>query len=385
MRATVSKEKVLFLHHGHFWNRGSEMVLLALLGNLDRNRYEPLLVCNHRLLAAEANKLNVKTIVTNWPEVMVETGHNKLQFLGIIKKVFWLRKLINRESINLITCNSGLPNQAGYYAAKLTHIPMLTYIHSPYNKRYIYLYRLHKTTMAIFVSRAIQMAMGRKVPFSNSRIIHNGIDTNRFYPVTIRNASCIHGVNIPTDIPVIGQIGSLIHRKGIDLLIKSADILRQQNIGFHIVLAGSGPDENNYKDMVAKLDLDDHFTFAGDTETPELFYQHIFDINVLASRSEAFGITLAEGAACGLPCVGSNVEGIPEVIAENSTGLLFEPGNASDLADKLRTLLIDSKLRKTFGDSGRQFVVENLSQNRQVKQFHDALSDLHKTKTRKLQ
>jgi glycosyltransferase involved in cell wall biosynthesis len=56
---------------------------------------------------------------------------------------------------------------------------------------------------------------------------------------------------------------------------------------------------------------------------------------VLASRSEAFGLTMAVEAGCGMPCVGANIEGIPEVMRGDVTGLLFESGNAEDLLNKL--------------------------------------------------
>lgn len=351
------------------------MVLLSILSNIDRGRFDPLLVCNNELFAREAKNKGVKAIVTNWPEIMIEKGHIKLQFFSVIKKIFWLKNLIRNKKIDLLVCNSGLCNQTGYYAARLAKVPLITYIHSPYNKRYIYLYRLNKTQATIFVSNAILSAMRKKAAFANSRVIHNGVDVNRFSPVTTKDKSILQDLDIGPNTPVIGQIGSLIPRKGIDLLIQAAKILQKQNIKFHFVLVGSGPQEQMYRDMVKHYGLEDKFTFAGNTDTPENFYQHIFDINVLASRSEAFGITLAEGAACGLPCVGSNVEGIPEVIVDETTGLLFETNNAKNLAGKLQQLLTDPGLRRLLGKNGRRHIIENLSQDKQLSQFLEVIEE----------
>jgi len=307
---------------------------------------------------------------------MIDKGYIKLQFFSLLKTIIWLKALIKRESIDVVVCNSGLTTQSGYYAARLSGVPSISYIHSPYTKRYIYLYRLHKSNMAVFVSNAIRTAMKKKVTFSDTCVIHNGIDIELFKSVTTRNRNMIEGLRIDDGKPVIGQIGSLIHRKGIDLLIEAAKVLRQKEIEFHIVLVGSGPEEDKFKQMVTSYGLENYFTFAGDTDSPDLFYKHIFDINVLASRSEAFGLTLAEGASCGLPCVGSNTEGIPEVIRNTKTGLLFEPGNVNDLENKLETLINNPLLRTEMGQKGRGFVVKNFSISKQADKFNNVLLNL---------
>ena len=69
-------KKILFLHQGAFWNRGSEKVLLCLLNNLNQEHFEAILVCNHKLLAAEAEKHGIKTLQIEWPEVMVDKGYH---------------------------------------------------------------------------------------------------------------------------------------------------------------------------------------------------------------------------------------------------------------------------------------------------------------------
>lgn len=366
----------MFLHHGAFWNRGSEKVLLGLLGNLDKGRFEAVLVCNHELLAAEAENQGIRTYRIEWPEVMIDADYIKLQFIKVFKTVLSLRTLVRREKIDVLVCNSGLTTQAGYYAARLCGIPCVSYVHSPYTMRYIYLYRVHKSDRVIFVSDAIRSYMNKKVAFTDDRVIHNGIDIERYKPVVSRNRRIIDGLLIDESKVVIGQIGSLIHRKGIDILIDAGKKLAERGLEFHVVLVGSGAEEDRFREIVSSLRLGQYFTFYGNTDTPDIFYKHIFDINVLASRSEAFGLALAEGAACGLPCVGSNTEGIPEVMLDNETGLLFESGNADDLANKLELLIREPALRKEFGNNGRKYVVVHLSLSKQVDEFTDVILGL---------
>ena len=372
----MAAKKILFLHHGGDWLRGSEKVLLGLLGNLDKTYFETVLACNHEILAAEAAKLGIRTCHVEWPEFMIDKKYFRLQFFGLLKTISSINRLVRNKSIDILVSNGGLPNQVAYYAAKLAGVPSLSYLHAPYNKRYIYLYRLNHSDSTIFVSDAIRNMMAKKADFKDGVVIHNGIDTGCYHPVITRNRNIIAGLKIDENKTIIGQVGSLIHRKGIDTLIEASRLLVDRGLEIHIVLVGDGPDAARFTQMVTKLALTDYFTFFGNSDVPDLFYKHIFDINVLASRSEAFGLTIAEGAACGLPCVGADVDGIPEVMRDNETGFLFRTGDPTDLADKLETLVKNKVLRKEMGEKGRQLVESNFTLIEQVRKFSDVLSDL---------
>jgi glycosyltransferase involved in cell wall biosynthesis len=75
---------------------------------------------------------------------------------------------------------------------------------------------------------------------------------------------------------------------------------------------------------------------------------------VFPSIYEPFGIVLLEAMACGKPVVASNVGGIPFVVEEGKTGLLFESGNVEDLADKIMTILENEELGEKMGEAGRE-------------------------------
>jgi len=76
---------------------------------------------------------------------------------------------------------------------------------------------------------------------------------------------------------------------------------------------------------------------------------------------EALGTAILEASACGIPCVGSRVGGIPECIQEGKTGLLFESGEVTDLRKQLLTLCENQPLREEMGVAARTFVCENFS------------------------
>jgi len=78
------------------------------------------------------------------------------------------------------------------------------------------------------------------------------------------------------------------------------------------------------------------------------------DVCVFPSRYEPFGIVLLEAMASGKPVVASKVGGIPFVVEDGKTGLLFERGNVEVLAEKIIMLLRDEELRKRMGEAGRE-------------------------------
>ena len=213
----MAVRRLLFLHYGEYPNRGSEKVLLDILGKLDRDKFESVLVCNIDFLASEAGKLGVKTHIFEWPEVMVDKGYVRLQFAKLLIAILRLKRIIKKESADLVISNCGLANQAGLYAARASGTPIVAYIHAPYTKRYIYLYGLNRTNKAIFVSDAIRNSATGKARFKSEMVIHNGIDTDKFHPVITKNSDILDGLAIDKSTIIIGQVGSLIHRKGIDL------------------------------------------------------------------------------------------------------------------------------------------------------------------------
>jgi glycosyltransferase involved in cell wall biosynthesis len=122
-----------------------------------------------------------------------------------------------------------------------------------------------------------------------------------------------------------------------------------------LYIAGSGPEENKLKELVKELNIEENVNFLGYISGIKKYsYYKSADVCVFPSIYEAFGIVLLEAMACGKPVVASNVGGIPFVVEEGKTGLLFESGNVEDLADKIVTILKDEELREKMGEAGRE-------------------------------
>jgi glycosyltransferase involved in cell wall biosynthesis len=88
------------------------------------------------------------------------------------------------------------------------------------------------------------------------------------------------------------------------------------------------------------------------------------DIFVLASESEAFSNALLEALACGCAPIGSSVGGTPEQIVDGERGFIFPSQDVAALADKLKRLILDDGLRKSFGLRSAEFARTELSMGR---------------------
>lgn len=163
-----------------------------------------------------------------------------------------------------------------------------------------------------------------------------------------------------TDIKEILFVGGLDKNhyfKGVDKLISACSRLNTDD--WRLIVVGSGELISIYKNLAKKLNISDKVIFTGTQTDKELvtLYQRAY-VFCLPSidKTEAFGIVLLEAMACGLPVIASNLPGVRGVVKENETGFLVDPGNISDLAEKLKIILQDEKKRQIFGYQANQLV-----------------------------
>jgi len=354
---------VLFLHNGENWIRGSENALLSLLRGLGRSKIAPFVLSSNTALTELAQAEGIDATAHPIPYLMVDGDFSSLRFgqwAATLRKIF---SLIRSRKVQLLYCNGASPCQIAYYAGKLLRIPVVCHIHSPYDRRYIRLFRFHRASKTIFVSKAIEESARKKQHFSApTEVVYCGVDTEgRFRPVSERNPRHKQELSLPADAFVFGQVSSLIPRKGIDVLLRAFQLVSRRHSKARLVLVGDGPNGKDYLDLANELGLGAKVVFAGHRGDPGGFYQHVFDVNVLASRSEALPLCLLESAACGLPSVAANVGGIAEAVLDDQTGLLFDTENHLMLADKMSQLITAPAARRKLGEAARQLALERFS------------------------
>jgi len=160
----------------------------------------------------------------------------------------------------------------------------------------------------------------------------------------------------------IGYIGRLVEEKGIHILL---DALAQLPKTAHLRLLGSGPQREALAAQTEQLGLTDRVTFDAQIASVDVPpYYHQLDVLALPSLTrpnwkEQFGRVLVEAMASGVPVVGSDSGAIPGVVGDG--GLIVPEGDATALADALRTLMDDPAQRASLAAQGRQRVIDHFT------------------------
>lgn len=161
-----------------------------------------------------------------------------------------------------------------------------------------------------------------------------------------------------------------------DFLLEAIKILVEKyNDNFFCMLAGTGPGESVIKKMILKQNLGNYVRCIGYVDDIPQLLSHT-DIHLLSSKKEPFGIVHAEAGLMQVPAVGATGTGAEDIIIDGQTGLIFENGNADDLALKLHTLIINQELRKKLGAQARPHIINTFDNDKKYsahKDFFDAL------------
>lgn len=118
-----------------------------------------------------------------------------------------------------------------------------------------------------------------------------------------------------------------------------------------LLLVGDGPEMTPVCRLVKKLGLTDKVHLLGKQENLDELYS-ISDLKLLLSEKESFGLVALEAMACGVPCIGTNVGGMPEVIEHGKTGYICELGDIDDISAKAIFLLSNQQIHHQFANNG---------------------------------
>jgi len=162
--------------------------------------------------------------------------------------------------------------------------------------------------------------------------------------------------------PVILLVGRDDWRKGLGTLISALRLVRKDFPGYEFRAEIIGDEYVHGKIMGKILSRGLNVKFISGMDFEQLIPRYQGSMIIyLGSWQEGFGLSLAEGMAGGCIGVGSNVGGIPEVIEDGRTGILFTPGEKLELAAKIQAVLENDEMRIEIARRGQRFVKDNLS------------------------
>jgi glycogen synthase len=160
--------------------------------------------------------------------------------------------------------------------------------------------------------------------------------------------------------PLVLFVGRLVYEKGVHDLLRAMSRLRRRHRGIRLVVAGSGPHDEQLRAQARALRLGRSVKFAG--YVPDLAtLAAAADCVVVPSIYEPFGLVALEAAAAGTPLVVADVGGLREFVEHEITGLRFAAGDVTGLADAVSALLSDEVLARRMARAARAVLAERYS------------------------
>lgn len=190
--------------------------------------------------------------------------------------------------------------------------------------------------------------------------------------------------NISSENRILLSVGRHVERKNFGLVITGLGKIKKirPNLNIKYYLVGEGPETENLKILVKKLNLEKDVKFLGncDIETRNKFYK-MSDIFIMPSITkkndiEGFGIVFLEANYFKLPVIGTKTGGMVEAIIDGKTGFLIKQNDLNDLIEKILFLLDNEKIRKDFGENGYNRVVEEFQWKNIVNDYITFFEDL---------
>lgn len=231
---------------------------------------------------------------------------------------------------------------------------------------------------AICVSAAARdRLVAAGIPIPQARIIHTGLDAQRYPPPQQHQPRSYESPNLN-----LLYAGRLVPEKGVETAIASLERLVWAHglRSIRLSLAGSGAAdyESHFRQLVSHARLNEYVSFLGHVPAdrmPQLLQQ--FDVVVVPSIwPEPFSRMTLEGMASGLVVVATPTGGTPEILKHGENGLLFTPGDADDLAQQIIDLHANPELRRRLAIAGQQTVTERFTSTRMLNEIECYLKEI---------
>ncbi len=203
-------------------------------------------------------------------------------------------------------------------------------------------------------------------PANKIKVIYNGIATSDY---THKDRHTL---------PVIGNLGRLVHQKGQDLLIDMVHTLKERGVQLSVLIGGDGVLMKPYQEKVSELGLNENITFTGHV-TDTIAFMNEIDIFVLPSRWEGFGYVLAEAMSAGKPIVAFDISSNPELVENGVNGFLVPWNDQEAFIHALLELINNPDLCDRMGKNGQRIARERFDFEKNKQQVVEYLTQTLQT------
>ncbi len=339
---------------------GIKSHVLTLMAGLDRSRFETVLICPPDCsLYAEAEQAGHQVIPLDLVGEISPT-HD-------LATAFQLRKILRRVRPHILHIHSTKAGLVGRMAMSwmIRRPKIIVTVHS-----FVFDERVGKRRRAttIWAERLLARYADRIIAVSralrNELVLQMGLPPEKLQ--VIYNGVVFQDLPRPRhEGTVIGTVARLAPQKGVEHFIHAAAVVRKKHPSARFVIIGDGPYRFWLETEAERVGIKDSTEFTG-FRADALSIVAGFDVFVLPSIRETFGLALVEAMSQGVPVVASDTGGIPEIVDHMKTGLLTEPRDPDDIAEKVCRLLDDKGLAEQLGRRGCGFVRSTFTAERML-------------------
>ena len=297
------------------------------------------------------------------PEAVVydrRAARGKIAFIQRLGSHLWAR-----QQIDLVVCGhiNLLPAAWLFAYAQGARLALIIHGLEAWTARTTWGNRLAPTVNSVIaVSRysAEKFSAWSKTPAERIVILPNCVDLDHFRPGP-RDPELLerYSLNSTKVIMTVGRLGYHERYKGFDEVIEALPPLIGVFPNLRYMIVGDGPDRKRLEIKAKTYGVSDCVVFTGQIpESEKVAHYNLADAYVMPSSGEGFGIVLIEAAACGIPIVGSSIDGSREALLNGRLGRLVRPGNRSELVAVVTELLLQETQHKRI-DAIDAFSTEN--------------------------
>ncbi len=282
-----------------------------------------------------------------------------------IKAYFQILEIIDKYEIEGLLCSTPIGGALGRLTAKKRNINPVWYAAhgflffegAPLINRTVYKWEeiilAHFTDILITITEEDYLAAQKlKLRSGKKPFLVHGAGVKVGVSVDIDRREKRSSIGVPEDAFVIVSAGELNKNKNTEVIVKAL----KKTGEVHYVVCGEGPEKDNLKKLAHKLGVADRFHLLGyRTDIQEIMA--CADAFTMMSFREGMPRALLEAMDLGLPCIGSDTRGIRDLI-DKEGGFICKPTDAVFLAEVIRKLQIDPKMRKMMGNHNKSKVQE---------------------------
>lgn len=375
-------KKIKLLHViTHLPIGGAQDNTLYTVELLNKDKYDISLSCNlNGELVSRAKKVKHLKLYD------VPNLRREVSIINDIRAFLYLYKLIKKENFTIIHTHSSKAGFLGRIAAMLNKTPIVIhtihgfafhdYMNSFKKNIFIYLEKLSAkwthglvTVSNLNKKKVVDLGIA---PIEKLKNIYSGIDLTLF--INEKNDQFRKELNLDSNHLLLGSVGRLSNQKDPITMIEAFCIVIKRFPSAHLTLVGDGELRDEILIKIDQLQLNGRVHLTGNKNDPWKIY-HSLDLFIMSSIYEGLGRSITEALSCGVPVVCTSVEGVPEIVRDNKTGILVPPKDPGALATGIIKSLNDMDNARKMAEEGRKFVNENFD----VKKMVDDIDTLYDT------